>query len=223
MTLPFYIPLLFMMTTFITVLIFNRASRNSTPVLLIIMVWLCVQGIAAFMGFYTDTFAMPPRFALLVVPPLLLISFLFITKKGRKFIDSTDAAWLTWMHTVRIPVELVLLGLCIYGKVPELMTFEGRNFDIISGITAPVIAYFGFTKKVLHKRVLLTWNFICLGLLLNIVINAILSAPTPFQKFGFEQPNVGVFYFPFAWLPCCIVPLVLFSHLACIRKLIRNK
>jgi len=63
------------------------------------------------------------------------------------------------------------------------------------------------------------WNVICLGLLFNIVINAILSAPTIFQAQAFDQPNIGVFYFPFVWLPCFIVPAVLFSHLVCLKKL----
>jgi hypothetical protein len=100
------------------------------------------------------------------------------------------------------------------------MTFEGRNFDIFSGLTAPVIYYSGFIKKRLGKNVILLWNFICLGLLINIVVNAILSAPFPFQMFAFDQPNIAILYFPFVWLPGCVVPLVLLSHLATIRQLL---
>ena len=77
-------------------------------------------------------------------------------------------------------------------------------------------------KKQINKNVILLWNFICIGLLFNIVINAVLSAPFPFQKFGFDQPDIAVLYFPFVWLPCCVVPLVLFSHLVTIRQLLRK-
>ncbi len=101
------------------------------------------------------------------------------------------------------------------------MTFEGRNFDILSGLTAPFIFYFVFIKKTFGRRILLIWNFICLGLLINIVINAILSAPFQFQKFAFDQPNIAILYFPFVWLPGFIVPLILFSHLAAIRQLLK--
>ncbi|WP_208646852.1 hypothetical protein [Pedobacter jejuensis] len=69
---------------------------------------------------------------------------------------------------------------------------------------------------------LLVWTFICLGLLLNIVVNAVLSASSPFQQFGFDQPNVTILNFPFSWLPAFIVPLVLFAHLATIRRLINH-
>ncbi|MFY8109282.1 MAG: hypothetical protein ACOVO9_09830, partial [Bacteroidia bacterium] len=58
--------------------------------------------------------------------------------------------------------------------------------------------------------------------LANIVITAVLSAPTPFQVLSFEQANMGVFKFPFTLLPGLIVPLVLLSHLINIHKLRRN-
>jgi hypothetical protein len=76
---------------------------------------------------------------------------------------------------------------------------------------------------VLNRGVLLAWNFACLLLLANIVLTAILSAPFDFQKFGFDQPNIALFYFPFIWLPCFIVPVALFAHLVSIRKLISTK
>ena len=102
------------------------------------------------------------------------------------------------------------------------MTFEGNNLDIISGVTAPLVYYFAFVLKKLSPRILLIWNFLCLALLLNVVTTAILSTPTPFQKFAFDQPNIGIGYFPFVLLPAVLVPIVLFSHLASIRQLTRR-
>ncbi|HSY75215.1 MAG TPA: hypothetical protein VK890_00065, partial [Bacteroidia bacterium] len=214
------ISIVFALTIILTVWLFYRASGNSKLVLIVLLIWLALQAVISLSGFYTITNAIPPRFAFLVLPPMLFIIALFVTSKGRQFIDSIDAGKLTMLHIVRIPVELVLLWLFIYKTVPQLMTFEGRNFDILSGLTAPIIFYFGFVKKQLGRGIIIIWNFICLGLLINIVINAILSAPFPFQKFAFDQPNIALLYFPFVWLPCCIVPLVLFSHLATIRQLL---
>lgn len=221
--LPAHISLVFVLTTLLTILLFYKAANNSSATLLILLGWLTLQTIIGLTGFYTITNTTPPRFLLLVFPPLLAIIVLFSTSKGRKYIDSLDAKTLTLLHTIRIPIEIVLFWLFVQRAIPELMTFEGRNFDIISGLTAPIILYFGWIKNRLTKKVLLGWNFICLGLLLNIVANAVLSAPFPFQKFAFEQPNIAVLYFPFNWLPSCIVPLVLFAHLATIRQLISSK
>ncbi|HYF67430.1 MAG TPA: hypothetical protein VD884_04805 [Ohtaekwangia sp.] len=221
--LPAHISIIFGLTTVLTVGIFYIATNYSTITLTIILTWLLLQTFIGISGFYTMTDTIPPRFLLLILPPFLLIIALFSTSKGKQFIDTLDAKTLTILHTIRIPVEIVLLWLFIHNTIPELMTFEGRNFDILSGLTAPVIFYFGFIKKKLDSKIILIWNFICLGLLFNIVGNAILSVPSPFQKLAFDQPNIAVLHFPFIWLPTCVVPLVLFSHLAMIRRILNAK
>ena len=221
-TLPIYISIAFGLTTILTVAVFYIAANKYKTTLIILLAWLVIQAGISLTGFYTVTDTIPPRFLLLVIPPLLVIIGLFTTSKGRQYLDSLDAKRLTMLHTVRILVELVLFWLFLNKKVPELMTFEGRNFDILSGLKAPVIYFFGFIKKQLNKTILLLWNFICLGLLINIVFIAVLSAPFPFQKFAFDQPNIAVLYFPFTWLPACVVPLVLLSHLATIRQLLNK-
>jgi hypothetical protein len=102
--------------------------------------------------------------------------------------------------------------------IPELMTFEGRNYDIILGITAPIIGWL-FIKKKINRHVLLLWNIVGLFFVLFILVNGILSAELPFQQFGFEQPNRGINYFPFVLLPATIVPIVIWTHLSDIIKL----
>jgi hypothetical protein len=218
--LPISISILFSFTTLLTVYLFYKASHSSKSVLSIITSWLALQALVAYTGFYTITDAMPPRFLLLVLPPLAFVIFLFSFARGRRFIDSLNIKTLTLLHIVRIPVEITLLLLFLHKTIPQVMTFEGRNFDIFSGITAPLIYYFAFIRKTLNKQWMLVWNFICLALLINIVTTAILSAPFPFQKMAFDQPNLAVFYFPFVWLPGFIVPVVLFSHIASIRQLL---
>jgi hypothetical protein len=113
-----------------------------------------------------------------------------------------------------------LFGLYLHKVVPRVMTFEGRNFDMLCGLTAPFIYYFGYIKPVLNRKIILAWNVICLLLLINIVVLAVISAPLSFQRIAFDQPNVALLYFPFVWLPGFIVPVVLFAHLYTIRKLL---
>jgi hypothetical protein len=103
------------------------------------------------------------------------------------------------------------------------MTFEGWNFDILSGLTAPLVAWLAFRDGRANETVLTVWNLLALALLANIVVIAILSLPSPIQRFGFDQPNVAVEYIPFIWLPTVIVPIVLFSHLAALWKLFRGQ
>lgn len=221
--LPSYIGFVFLLTVLITVLIFYIATKRSTTTLIILLAWLILQAIISRTGFYTVTSNTPPRLTLLILPPIILIIILFTTPKGKKYIDGLNLKTLTILHTIRLPVEIVLFWLFAQKAIPQIMTFEGRNFDIISGLTAPIIFYIGFYAMKLGRISILFWNFFCLALLINIVIIAVLSAPFPFQKFAFDQPNIAILYFPYVWIPCCLVPIVLFSHLASIRQLLKKK
>ena len=219
---PLYVGLVFTLTTLLTVWFFYRASKQSKTTDLVLAVWMIGQAVLAIGGFYQKTGTIPPRFSLLVAPPLLLILVLFLTRWGRRFVDTLRLDWLTLLHVVRIPVEIVLFWLFVAKAVPQEMTFEGRNFDILSGLSAPVVYYFGFVKKRLSRPVLLVWNGLCLGLLLNVVATAVLAAPSPFQQIGFNQPNIAIQYFPFVWLPSVVVPLVLLAHLVAFRQLMKK-
>ena len=212
-----------MATTFIAIFLFYQASGKNKLVLTVLLAWLLFQTVLGTTGFFNVTDTMPPRFALLILPPLLLVIAIFLTSRGGAFIDNLDVKTLTVLHAIRIPVEIVLFWLFINKLMPQLMTIEGRNFDILSGLSAPVVYYFAFVKNKLGAKTLFAWNFICLAILLFTVSNAILSAPTPFQKFAFDQPSVAVLYFPFTWLPAIVVPLVYFSHLVCIRRLLKEQ
>lgn len=218
-----FLKIFFIIITFATVGLFYKASRNSKVGLFSILLLMLVQALIGLTGFFQDFSAVPPRFPVLIGPGLLITLILFLTKKGKAFIDSLDIRYLTILHTIRVPVEIGLYFLFVSKMIPELMTFEGYNFDILSGLSAPLIYYLVFVSGKGNKTLLLIWNFICLGLLINIVTIAILSAPLPFQKLAFDQPNIGVVYFPYLWLPGIIVPLALFSQLAAIRQLVSKK
>ncbi len=212
----------FIAITFLTVGVFFFAAGRSRWVLYIAGTWMLIQLLVALFGFYKVQ-TMPPRFALMGLPPALFITALFLTACGRAFIDRLNVAKLTILHTVRIPVEIILYYLFVAKAIPEIMTFEGRNLDIIIGLTAPIVYYYGFVNKALPTSSLLLWNLIGVGLLFNIVVLAILSAPSPFQQLGFGQPNVTITYFPYVWLPSVVVPIVFFSHFVAIRQLLRAR
>jgi hypothetical protein len=220
--LPIYIQGGFVLTTFFTVVLLVKACGPATRVVVVLIVWLLLQAILSLSGFYLAD-AAQPRFLAMVAPPMGLILTLFMVPQAKEFLDRVDQRYLTLLHMVRIPVELVLFGLYMHNAIPELMTFEGRNFDIVSGLTAPFVFYFGYVHVKISKRTVLWWNIGCLVLLLNIVVHAMLSAPSPFQQLAFQQPNIAIFYFPFNWLPSFVVPVVLFSHLVCIRQLMKKQ
>lgn len=225
-SLPIYIPIIFILTTFLTIGFLFYAVRQTVfetipakILLFIIPFWLLFVSTLALVGFYTKTDTVPPRLLMFAVFPALFVIIFYFVFFRRNFIEKLPLKTLTALSIIRIPVELVLLWLYQNGQVPEIMTFEGRNFDILSGITAPIVAWLAFRNGKTNRTLLIIWNVFALLLLFNIVIIAVFSLPSPIQQFGFDQPNRAVLYFPYIWLPAVIVPIVLFSHLASLYKL----
>ncbi len=229
-SVPSYVSILFILTTFAAVAFLIQAVktvgvRKVSPQILIFLLplWIFFQAVISMGGFYQDATALPPRIVLFgVLPALLTIGAYFVFFR-ESFIDKIPLRLLTMLHIVRIPVEIVLLWLFQNGQVPQLMTFEGRNFDILSGILAPIVYLIAFRGNTTKRGLLIAYNAIGLLLLANIVSIAALSISSPMQQFAFDQPNRAVTFFPYSWLPTIVVPIVLFSHLAALWKLLRGK
>ncbi|QKG57894.1 hypothetical protein GKZ68_15420 [Hymenobacter sp. BRD128] len=218
-TIPLSLAVAFGLTTLLAVALLYYAAQRSGRTLLVLAGWLLVQSALALSGFYTVTTGLPPRLAFALGPPVLLLLASLATARGRAYLADLRLEVLTLLHVVRLPVELVLYRLYVHGAVPRLMTFEGRNWDILMGLSAPLV-YYLVRRQRIGRRALLGWNILGLGLLLNIVVTAVLSVPSPVQRFAFEQPNVGLLYFPFNWLPAVVVPLVLLAHVAALQHLL---
>jgi hypothetical protein len=227
---PGYVSVLFTLTTFATILIFlsavPRSARHSFPARLffyLLPAWMLVQAVLANQHFYLNTSSSPPRLVTTGVLPAVVLIVFYLTMFPEHFVDLLPLRSLTLVHTIRVPVELVLLLLSQSGAIPQLMTFEGRNFDILSGLLSPVAYYFAFSKGRVNRAVLIVYNFVGLALLANIVTIAIMSLPSPIQQLAEERSNEAVLYFPYIWLPTVVVPIVLFAHLASLKKLWSGK
>lgn len=212
----------FLFTVLITLfLFFNSFQETGKRTLLIVFsalaVWMLLQALIAGTGFYRN-FASPfPRMFWAVTPAILTVVYFGIIRNNLQHFHLRK---LTLIHLVRIPVELLLLSLYYDKEVPIEMTFEGRNFDIVAGLTAIIVSHCWFYNSKTGLKFLFVWNFVALALLFHIVITAVLSLPTSFQVFGQAQPNLAVTHFPFVWLPAVIVPIVLFAHIISIRKIL---
>lgn len=221
--LPLFIPTVFIISIALALIIIIKAFGAGKKFIFILCGWLLIQAILSIFGFYHINGVKMARFLLLIMPPLVFVILALTTDAGRRLTGQPDLKWLALLHIIRIPVEIVLFWLFLNHAVPRIMTFEGRNLDILAGISAPFIYYFGFVKNQLSNKVILVWNFICIVLLLNIVVIAVLSMPFPIQQFGFNQPDIALFYFPFVLLPGCLVPMVIFAHVFSIRQLLKGR
>ena len=221
--LPIHIHLTFIVITFTTfgmIFYFLKIKRGvfNWKICLIITFWLCLQTILSLIGFYDKLSLFPPRFLFVIMPALVFTTVRVI--KGKQL---PSAAYIGYIHLIRIPVEMVLYWLAQEKVIPDVMTFRGRNFDILAGIILPFATYLYFEKRMISKKLLIAVNFYGLFSLINIIGHGILSVATPLQQFGFDQPNIATFHFPFIWLPAFVVPAIFFAHLVTLKELFKKK
>src|SRR5215213_9963144 len=228
-SLPGYVSITFILTTFLTVGFLLGAVKqtvfDTTPAKILIFLlafWIIFTGVLALNGFYLNNEAFPPRVIAAGVAPALLLIIAYFIFFRKNFIEKLPLKTLTLLSVVRIPVELVLMWLLHNQMVPQAMTFEGRNFDILSGLTAPVVYFLAFRGGHVNRPLLIVWNIFALCLLLNVVITAILAFPSINPQLPPELQTRAVSYFPFIWLPAIVVPIVFFSHLASLWQLAKD-
>jgi hypothetical protein len=202
----------------------SPAKKHATTIVMmtIILAWFFIIGGLSYANFFLDFVSTPPKLMLATGFVFLLMVALFSIKKARDFICKMPLTTLTYVHMVRIPVEIVLWWLFLKGLIPVEITFEGMNFDILSGISAPFAALFLLGKKSKSTISAILWNMITAGLLLNVAIRAIAATPYFHVPDGIEVLNIAVFYFPFIFLPLFIVPVALFCHIASIYIMVAN-
>jgi hypothetical protein len=173
-------------------------------------------------GFYHDATHLPPRPVFLLGPAVLALGAVLALPRGRSWLAQADLFWLTALHTMRLPVELVLHSAGAHGLVPVMMTWSGTNLDVLTGLSAPAMALYLRRATLPRRELLLAWNVAGLLLALNVVTTAVLSLPGPLNVLNAAQPNVLVLSVPHVLLPAVIVPVAFWAHAAALVKLARG-
>jgi hypothetical protein len=178
----------------------------------LLAVWIVIPGLLAKAG-ALDRYAPLPPPALVVIALVTAFTVgLAVSPIGGRLAAGVPLAALVGFQVFRVPVELLLHRLFAEGVVPIQMTYLGRNLDILSGLTAALVAAWlaGGRRS---RGLVLAWNVLGMVRLANIIGIAALSTPTPFRQFLTEPANRLPSMFPYVWLPTCLVQAALLGHL----------
>jgi len=187
-----------------------------------IIIWVSLLTVLSCKGFFAAFSKLPPRPALAIMFPLPFVLLVAFSRKGMQLLQSVPPHWLVYMQSFRIMVELFLLFAFMAGKLPVQMTFEGRNFDIVTGILALPVGYLLVRKKSYATKLAAAYNVIGILLLLNVLVIAVLSMPTPLRYFMNEPSATLVAQFPFILLPGVLVPVAYALHIFSLRQLLKK-
>lgn len=181
--------------------------------------WMTVTWIAAMSGVLRAWDRVPPPMIFVVIGVFVISSILGFGRVGTRLAQHVPLWALIATQSFRLPLELAMHALSERGIMPIQMSYSGRNFDIVTGATAIVVAVLvkmGYGGR----RLVSIWNVIGLALLANVVTVAIASMPV-FQAFGPEHVVTFVTYPPFIWLPAVMVVAALAGHLVIFKALRR--
>lgn len=195
----------------------RSARRAALAAALGVAVWMGLHAAVAASG-VLEGGSMPPR----VMPYFLGIitcAILLVVSRVGRMLSRAPMALLIGFHSFRLPLEMVLHALYEEGMLPQQMTWSGYNFDVVTGATALVLALVAI-KQDLPQALVWIWNVLGLGLLVNVVTIAMLSAPVPFRQFMEDPPAVLVFFAPYNWIATVCVFGALVGHLVIFRKLL---
>ena len=198
-------------------------TRHPGRAMLVITAWVALLGYLSLGGYFANFRSLPPRILPALLLPLLA-GVLFLRSAGaRDLLARTPPQWPIYAQSFRILMELILWLLYLQHRVPAIMTFEGRNADILVGLTAIPVAYLCFVRRAWSPRVALWWNVAGILILLNVVVHAQLSTPSPLRVFVTDPPVTFIAYWPYILLPGFLVPLAWVLHAASLIQLTRPR
>jgi hypothetical protein len=141
---------------------------------------------------------------------------------GARVLESVPLTALAGFQLFRLPLELVLHSWGEQGTMPVQMTFEGDNFDIVTGIAALlVVATALVTKREAPRWMLFAFNALGTALLIAVMVIVVRSSPLPLKAYE-GPPILLALHLPYAWIAPVCVAGALAGHLMLWRALLRR-
>ena len=196
-------------------------ARQSRPLALRFLgalgLWLAATAWLASAGVLADWTARPPRIPLLPLTFLATTVLLGRTGRFRALVEATPRPWPLLAQTFRVPVELTLFSLYATGRAPVQITFEGRNLDILVGLTAPLMAWWVWRRRA-SPALVVGWNVLGLLILANTVVTVLTSTPGPLHQPWPGAPFTAIAAWPLVWLPAFLAPLAVALHVISLQQ-----
>jgi hypothetical protein len=205
----------------------GTVARPFAPRLLVALgaavVWMGAWIAVARTGALLDFARRPPPMLFMMVATLGAGLAIGLSPLGLRLARGLPLAALVGFQAFRLPLELVMDRAARAGVMPVQMSFEGWNFDIVTGASALIVAGLIVAGRA-PRGLVVAWNV--LGIVLLAAIGAIAVVSTPLvHAFGTAPAalNTWVGTAPFVWLPTVFVACALAGHVVLTRRLLLDR
>lgn len=198
----------------------RRLGRSVTSAVVLAlggcMIWMGVTGGLAASGVLARFDVRPPPFAFVFAGTIIMGIALGVSRVGGRLAEVLPLHVLVLAQGFRLPLELVMHAAALEGTMPDVMSYSGYNFDIVTGASALIVG--ALLKRGAPRTLALAWNALGVVLLGVVITVAFLSSPLV-HAFGEDQLNTWVAYLPFVWLPTVLVVCAIAGHIVVWRRL----
>jgi hypothetical protein len=191
----------------------GRAARNAILTFAGLSAWIAAFAVLISTGRITT---LPWNGLPLFFGSVAVISIGFgLSPIGRQIAATVALRHLVLFQGFRMSLELVLHSWALQGTVPETMSWNGQNLDVVTGIVA--LVSFGWADR---RAVAWFANIVGAVLLLNVLRVALYSSPLPFA-WNVQPPLLLAVHLPYALIGPVCVGGALAGHVVLTRALLR--
>jgi hypothetical protein len=159
--------------------------------------WLIAIMLAASNDFFRNN-VVPPRIPTTMAVTLLIGYLLLLSKSFRGIIAQIPQHWLIGIQTFRV-LGGVFLVRYFQGELPALFAIPAGVGDLLTGIFAPLIAFWWYSGKPYARGAAIAWNIFGMADLVNAFVVGALS-------------GAAGLVFPIVMIPIYAVPRAFLIH-----------
>jgi hypothetical protein len=198
----------------------TRVDRGRiVPILGIVLFgWLGLALFLGWQGLFRSAVNQPVPYIALAIGIPILVGALFIraSKQVREIIEAVPQSQLVALQFYRV-LGVTFLALYAIGQLPGIFALPAGLGDVTVGLVALIVG--ARAERSENDQLVTLWNWLGISDLVIAVATGFLSAPSRFQIFSLDAPNVLIGSFPLVMIPIFAVPLSIMLHLASLSKI----
>jgi len=197
-----------------------KAKRKKTVLVASLLAWQ-IYILALGQTELLNNFELPPRFVILLIFPAFLFTAIFIYKnRNNSWLHHIPKSWLIYIQGFRIAVETLFVFSVAEGILHPNVTIEGYNYDMLLGLSAPVVAFLAFGRKIISENMVIVWNYLGLLVLASVIFVFVTTIFVP-QFYGspVNLMPIEFTYYPYTLVAGFLMPVAVFIHVLSIVQL----
>jgi hypothetical protein len=186
---------------------------------IILFAWLALALLLGWQGIFRPALDQQVPYIALAISIPTLVGALFIRRSNevREIIAAVPQSQLVAFQFYRVLGGVTFLVLYAAGQLPGIFALPAGLGDVTVGLTALMVGARAARSD--NDQLVTLWNWLGISDLVIAVATGFLSAPSRFQIFSLDAPNVLIGSFPLVMVPIFAVPLSIVLHLASLNKI----